>query len=238
MSLYFWLEGRSSERKVYEGWLPELLPGYHEATRLDHAGGKTYYIISGGGQPAMFAHRLKDALRDIQAHPGLFTHLVVCFDAEDEADPIASTGVRERFEQHAVTIGMAVADRPALVPIVQWRCLETWLLGNRKMLKTNCVDPTPVGYVRHHDVSAADPEEMPLHTNFSHHAPFHHDYLRRTFAERGRSYTKARPNDAAKPFYLKELRARVADRPGHLRSFQSLLKFCETRVPPGGIAAG
>ncbi len=49
MNLYFLVEGRSTERKVYRAWLKSAFPGLREVQTRDEMDGDTFYLVSTEG---------------------------------------------------------------------------------------------------------------------------------------------------------------------------------------------
>jgi hypothetical protein len=64
MNVYFLVEGRKTEKKVYPQWLSVLVP---ELTKVDDANSvseNNYYLFNGEGFPSIL-HHLKNAVEDI-----------------------------------------------------------------------------------------------------------------------------------------------------------------------------
>ncbi len=112
--------------------------------------------------------------------------------------------------------------------IIQNRCIETWLLGNRKIFDSRQPLESPLSdYVNYYDVSQYDPEKMGKY-NRRNHADFHLKYVQKIFDAKNISYTKKIPGDAMEEYYLEQLQKRVQDDSTHLETFQNFLSFCET----------
>lgn len=111
--------------------------------------------------------------------------------------------------------------------VVQNRSIETWFLGNRRILARGPQSSKLAQYIQFYDVSVDDPEQMGTFKGFSTHAQFHSAYLREVFREKRISYTKQRPGHVADESYLQQLLKRVSDEPQHLQSFQSFISFCD-----------
>ncbi|MCP4148643.1 MAG: hypothetical protein GY757_12930 [bacterium] len=80
MNLYFLVEGRRTEAKVYPKWLEHLLPELKRVYHCDHIAGNNYFLISGGGYPSIY-HHLKNAVHDVNAISG-YDYLILCLDSE------------------------------------------------------------------------------------------------------------------------------------------------------------
>ena len=231
MNLYFIVEGKRTEPILYRSWIPQLLPTFREISRIEDAVeeglGDTFYLIAGLGYPA-YEHRIRNAIKDCAATSKPF-HLVVCVDAED-------VSVSERILKNEKIIRDARAiENVPLLPfsiVIADCCIETWLLGNAKVIKRNPDSEDLRAYLEHYDVAAFDPEKMPAKTGDRNRADTHLRYLQAVFRERNMYYTKKHPADASEPHYLKALvnRASVDQGDGtrHLRSFSVLLSLCDS----------
>lgn len=113
-----------------------------------------------------------------------------------------------------------------LVLIFQNRCLESWLLGNRKIYSKNPQDKPLLDYTRYYDVSVNCPEKMGSYQEFNTHAQFHGAYLRALFEAKNITYSKKRPGDVLNPFYLEQLLTRIQVHPEQLTTFRQFINFC------------
>jgi hypothetical protein len=225
VNLYFLVEGRQCERKLYPAWLKRLAPSLRQVKTLAEIEENNYYLISGEGWPSLVDVHLPNAIKDVE-DSGRFSQLIVVVDAdEDSAEDRAAEVCAAAMRADPVlrSAGLSV--------IVQFRCIETWLLGNRKAFVRNPVDPMLREYVDHYDCSTLDPEGLPPHHGWRTQAQFHHAYLKAVFTEKGMSYSKSRPGDAATASYLEQLIKRVRDRPAHLASFQQLIDLAGAWEP-------
>lgn len=233
MNLYFIVEGRRrrTEPILYRSWIPQLLPNYHEITRIEDAAeeglGNTYYLIAGFGYPS-YETRIRNAIKDCAAVDKPF-HLIVCVDAED-----ISASDRVRKNQEIIRDALSSENVPLLPAsvVVADCCIETWLLGNAKAVKRNPEGEKLRAYLKHYDVITLDPERMPAKPEDRNRADTHLRFLQAIFRERNMSYTKNHPGDAAERHYLDALinRARTVQQDGthHLRSFSNLLSTCDS----------
>ncbi len=216
MNVYFLVEGRRCERKLYPSWLSYAAPRLKRVYNPFHADTNSYYLISAEGYPSILRDHLPNAVRDIEKSKQ-FDLLVVVLDADE-------LSVEERRNEARESAAGLVSARLAVV--VQNRCIETWLLGNRKLIKRNPQCKTLRNYLNHYDAAPRDPERMPVCTGFNTHSQFHFDYLRLAFRERGLAYTKARPGEAGEQHYFEELKRRVVDSPGDLATFADFVRLC------------
>lgn len=221
MNVYFLVEGRRCERKLYPAWLSAIAPHLQKVKSPRDASSNCYYLISGEGYPSILDVRLPAAICDIE-ETGRFDLLVVVVDSDEETVEAREKAVIAAAERSATRL-----TRAKLKVVVQHRCIETWLLGNRRIFVRNPEGQELRSYVGHYDTRQLDPELMPKLAGFVNHAQFHYQYLKAIFQERKTSYTKSHPGDAATRVYLEQLIGRIKDHPNHLASFSGFLGLCD-----------
>ena len=221
MNIYFLVEGKT-EKRIYTQWLAYLIPELTQVKSYHRVQENNYYLISGKGYPSILSLGLPNAADKIQ-ETQKYDYLVLCVDADEETVEERTEYIYNFIEDNGIKLG---ETKP--IVIVQNRCIETWLLGNRKMFDSGePQDPPLADYVKYYDVSQEDPELMGPYQN-KNHARFHKQYLQNIFWAKNLSYSKTNPGEALKEDYLNELIKRISDRPEHLKSFESLITFCET----------
>ncbi|MBD2500884.1 hypothetical protein [Anabaena azotica] len=220
MNIYFLVEGKSTERKVYPAWLAHLLPDLKRVSNYNDVVNNNYYLFSANGYPSIIYEHLPNAIADINDN-GNYNYLVLCLDAEEVTVEYRKQEINDLLITDNYTLTNA-----QIVIIVQNRCFETWCLGNKKIYTKNPSDNPLLTYTRYYDVSANCPELMGKYPDFSTHAQFHEDYLIELFRAKKISYSKSNPGDVLKLYYLQELMKRVQNDPTHLLSFQSFIQFC------------
>lgn len=220
MNLYFLVEGKRTEAKIYPAWLSYLVPELQRVKNPIDVNQRNYFLVSGGGYPSLLHNHIPNSVADIN-DIGKFDYFVVCLDVDE-------TSVQERTEevQDFLTRENVTLNNAQLILIVQNRCIETWLLGNRKLYVRRPQSHTLLEYTQYFNVSAKDPEVMGKY-HFAHHAGFHLAYLKAIFAERNIRYTKKKPAHALEQHYLNQLLARINDEPKHLPTFQHFVEFCK-----------
>ncbi|MEG4274707.1 MULTISPECIES: hypothetical protein [unclassified Microcoleus] len=219
MNLYFLVEGTQSEKKVYPAWLSYLLPELQRVESCDDVNEKNYYLISGEGYPSLY-NFIPPAIAEINSN-GKYSYFVVCLDAEENSVSELETEIDEFLSQQKLKLNNA-----ELVLIFQNRCLESWLLGNRKIYSKNPQNKPLLDYTRYYDVSVNCPENMGRYQDFNTHAQFHGAYLRALFEAKNITYSKKRPGDVLKAFYLEQLLARIQVQPEQLTTFRHFIDFC------------
>lgn len=232
LNLYFLVEGKRTEARVYPEWLKQLLPRYTRVPSPDEAAGTSYFLISGEAYPRLLDVALPNSVADIN-DTQRYHYLIVCLDADE-------CSVEERRQEVLTRIAEAT---PKLDPgvtahvIVQNRSIETWFLGNRTLFPRRPSGQRFRDMAAFYDVSVDDPESMPVMPGYDSHADFHHEYLREMFRERKLSYSKSRTDVVADRTYLQALRDRVAACPTHLQTFAELVALCD-RVHAVSMPAG
>ncbi|KAA6329085.1 hypothetical protein EZS27_022077 [termite gut metagenome] len=218
MNVYFLVEGKRTERKVYPQWLSVLVPELARVDAADTVSENNYYLFSGEGFPSILDH-LKNAVEEVNTI-GKYDYLVVCLDAEETSCEERKTEILNFLSKEKATLLHA-----KLLVIIQNPCFETWFLGNRAIFKRNPQNNTLQRYIEFYNVRTNDPELMPSYNKDSTKAQFHTNYLRKMFEERGIGYTKKNPGDAGKPHFLQELIKRNEET-NHIPSFKSFMDFC------------
>ncbi|MEG4963183.1 MULTISPECIES: hypothetical protein [unclassified Microcoleus] len=219
MNLYFLVEGTQSERKVYPAWLAYLLPELQRVDNCDDVKEKNYYLISGEGYPSLYNY-IPPAIAEINSN-GKYSYFVVCLDAEENTVAELTTEIEDFLSQQKLKLNNA-----ELVLIFHNRCLESWLLGNRKIYSRNPQNKPLLDYTKYYDVSVKCPENMVKYQDFNTHAQFHGAYLRSLFEAKNITYSKKRPGDVLKQFYLEQLLARIQLHPEQLTTFRHFIDFC------------
>jgi hypothetical protein len=198
MNLYFLLEGRRTEVKIYPKWFSLLLPDYSRVNSLSNMKKNNYFIISGMGYPSILNH-VENSISDIRKYTNV-DYLVISADCDDDTIETRFSVFDKMVNDCRKEIG-----RNRIVIILQMRCIETWLLGNRKIFVRNPQDLELRNYISFYNVKENDPEKMGKHEGFNSVSQFHADYLRKMLNERNITYTKSNPADTAEGYYLKQL---------------------------------
>lgn len=216
MNLYFILEGDKTEVLLYPKWIGYVLPTLIQVDFESEVIENNYYIFSGGGIPSIYNHTV-NAIKNINDNPN-FDRLIVCLDGEE-------IGAEKRIKEisdYVIESGVILNKKCTLDFVVQNICIETWFLGNRKIVKK-----VPEGlllreFIEHYDVVVECPEEMDKIEGYRNKAHFHYSYFREILKEHNLSYKKSRPNIVMDKTFFDELEKRVTDTT-HLPSFKQLL---------------
>ena len=220
MNIYFLVEGKRNEFKVYPKWLSHLLP---ELTRVEQAH-KTrknnYFIFSGQGYPSILHNHLKNSVADVN-ELSVYNYLVLCIDSDEETVEQRKDEVLKFLVKEAIKLN----ENTELVLIIQNRCFDTWFLGNRKIFKNNPQSESLKPFIKFYNVKKDDPELMGKLETHATHAQFHSAFLKELLSEKKIEYTKANPRGVVEEHFLKELIKR-ANTTNHIQTFKSFINFC------------
>ena len=220
MNIYFLVEGRRTEKKVYPKWLGHILPELEEINDAFSVDENQFYVFNGNGYPSILDNHLKNAVDDVNAIDK-FQYLVMCIDADEVEVDSRIQEVENFIESEQISLN----ENTEFILIIQNRCIETWCLGNRRVYKRNPTEETLREYVEFYNVSIDDPELMGKIGEFETHAQFHASYLKEMLYERNIRYTKKNPYGVTSAAYLNELIERHNDT-NHIKTFRSFINFC------------
>lgn len=221
MNIYFLLEGKRTEKKVYPNWLSILAPSIKRIENPYLVSNNDYFIISGKGFPALLNNHLKNSIDEVNEIQK-FDYLVIALDADEE-----TVSFRKNEVLQFMKINNLELKNCKLKIIVQNRTIETWFLGNKRVFKSQPDNAELSEFIKFYNVSVDDPELMGVHKDFNNHAHFHHSYLTKMLRERNISYTKNHPRDVIEEHYINELKDRIKHNPYHLNSLKCFFDFCD-----------
>lgn len=217
MNLYFLVEGRRTEKRVYTSWFENYV-GMSKISSPDEVQENNFFIISANGYPGILNNHLKNAVNDIELHTN-FDYLVIVLDSEEVSESerrnevvSALDGLRNKLKN----------TQPYI--IIQHHCIETWFLGNNNLKIENPISEELKDYLTFYNVFENDPEYMPVHSNFSVHAHFHEAYLKKIFQENKLVYSKRNPGYAKEADFLQQLEKRHKNC-NHLLSMNALFEL-------------
>lgn len=216
MNLYFILEGDQTEPKIYPKWIEFVLPKYTRVDFESESKNNNYYIFSGGGIPSIYRHTV-NAIKNINADP-IYDKLIVCLDGEE----IGTENRKAELIEFIAASGVSLIESCTLHIIVQNICIETWFLGNRRIVKRIPEGELLREFINHHNVTTDEPEIMEKIDGYRNKAHFHLIYFREVLKEHNINYSKSRPQIASERHFFDELDRRVSDT-NHLNSFKEFL---------------
>ncbi len=153
MNLYFLVEGKT-ERTLYPKWLEYLIPSLIRVDSPGEANGNCYYLISGGGYPGLLDNHLLNSVLDIN-DVGNYNYFIIALDSDEVTIDERLEEIDRRITNEKINIGNC-----EIKIIVQNRCIETWLLGNRNVFQRNPTTRELIEYIKFFNVFTADPELM------------------------------------------------------------------------------
>lgn len=226
MNVYFLVEGKT-ERKVYPKWLSHLVPHLERVNAPGDAANNNYYLISGGGFPSILDNHLVDSVNDVNA-AGNYDYLVLAIDADD-----ISADEKEEEVRRFVSSNNIVLAHCKLIVMPQVVCMETWFLGNRRIYARNPSADDVLALTKHYNTANNDPEKMRQPEGYSGSiGDYHFHYLKTMLRENGitSSYRKSQPIGVTKPYYIEELRNRVASDQNSMGSLRNFFNFLEMQL--------
>ncbi|TAH17457.1 MAG: hypothetical protein EAZ08_13610 [Cytophagales bacterium] len=128
MNIYFLVEGRGTEIKVYPKWLSHLVPELQRVQWHYQVVKNNYFIFSGNGFPSLLDNHLRNCIIDIN-NVGNYDYFVICLDGDDEGIDIRKQKVLDFMAEEKITLN---SDTKFEI-IVQNKCIETWFLANPKI---------------------------------------------------------------------------------------------------------
>jgi len=222
MNIYFLVEGRRTEKKVYPKWLAHLLPRLSEVADPFEIDSNNYYIFNGNGFPSLLDNHLVNAISDVN-EISKFDFFVICLDSDDATVSDRKKYVLEFVKKHKLKL----KKKTQFVIIVQNKCIESWFLGNRKVYSKQPQSADLRIYNNFYNVQENNPELMQAMKGFNTSAQFHEAYLTEMLSEKNIRYSKKNPNGVVEVHYLKELISRHNET-NHLLSFKDFLDFCNS----------
>jgi len=222
MNIYFLVEGKRTEKKVYPKWLSLLVPELVRVQSFDSVVTNNYYIFSGNGFPSLLDNHLRNCIDDIN-NTNKYDYFVICLDADEQDIPVCKQEIFDFIEKEQIFLN----QNTKFEIVVQNKCLETWFLGNPKIFKGNPNSVFLQECVSFYNVKTDDPELMTKLPDFNGSVSiFHSSYLQELFAEKNIQYSKRNPQSVTEEYFLKELIKRN-ERTGHIQSFKYFIEFCK-----------
>lgn len=216
MNLYIILEGEQTEVILYPKWINYILPNYAQVYFEKDVANNNYYMFSARGIPSIYHHTV-NAIKNINQNPA-FDVLIVCLDAEE----IGQENRIKEIKDYINKSGVLLRTDCKIEIVVQNICIETWFLGNRKIVKKIPEGLLLKEFINHYNVVIEDPELMDKLERFRNKADFHYSYFREILKDHNLSYSKSRPNIVLDISFFNELEKRVVETK-HLASFKQFL---------------
>jgi hypothetical protein len=221
MNIYFLVEGKRTEKKVYPKWLSFLIPELVEVKSFDLVEKNNYYIFSGNGFPSLLHNHLKNCVEDINSNKN-YDYFIICLDSDELSIQDCKNEIISFMKQENIILN----PNTKFEIIVQNVCFETWFLGNQKIFKRNPTDQELLNYTSFYNVGLDDPEQMNKLPSFENSkSMFHATYLEKLLTERNINYSKKNPQGVIEEYYLNSLIERNKET-SHIQSFGDFISFC------------
>lgn len=215
MNLYFILEGEKTEVILYPKWISHLRPDLKQVDFERDVVENNYYIFSGGGIPSIYNHTV-NAIRNINDNP-VFDKLIVCLDGEEIGVNARIAEIKEYIQKS----GVILIAKCEIEYVIQNVCIESWFLGNRKIVKRIPENIKLREFIQYYNVVENDPKLMDKMEGFRNKAHFHFSYFREILKEHKLTYSKSRPKVVLEESFLNELKSRT-EQTNHLPTLKSL----------------
>lgn len=214
MNILFVVEGKRTEKKLYKKWVKYIQPGLEFVPGITDLTGNKFTIVSGGGFPGYY-QVIKNSILDTDRLNNIDC-LFICIDSEELSFSEKLNQLEEFIKKECPPVGSS------LVLIIQNHCIETWLMGNRRINISSAQNQELCKYRDFYNVNTSDPENLVSIDNRTI-AQFTLDYLVSMLREKGLSYSKSNVSAVSNKSYFKQLVKRFEEN-DHIKSFGYLLQ--------------
>ncbi|OQX18557.1 MAG: hypothetical protein BWK80_37975 [Desulfobacteraceae bacterium IS3] len=232
MNLYFLLEGKGTEPKVYPKWIEYTFPTLRRTQRIEDMIQDSFFLLSAKGYPRILK-LIEQILSDISqyylANNICIEHFFICLDADEDGYEARFREVQKKLSETVESLNNKSRLIPSILNIhiiIQNCCIETWFLGNTRMLRRNPQNVKLVKFKKFYDVSINDPELMNCYKNeessYITTSQFHKAYLKEMLREKTKTYSETHPGITSDREYFSALKERIKTT-GHLQSLKILL---------------
>jgi len=216
MNIYVVIEGESACKKIYKNWIPLVNSNLVNIDNIREFTSNNFLIIAGHGQPNIMGV-IENSIEDVNSNQ-IIDRLVIGMDSE-EAE--YNTKLAE-LQNKVNNIGCRVEVKY----IIQHFCIETWLLGNKAIIRRNPTDLELLKYINLYNVRTNDPELLPnLLDDCRTRSQFAYKYIRAGIRDKlnGRyMYSKRNPGIACSEGYFSHIKNRY-EITGHIMSFSDFI---------------
>ena len=215
MNFYIVVEGEVGEKLIYKEWIPLVNKNLKYVKNIWEIESNNFSIISGGGYPN-YLEVVISAIQDINDYKNV-DKLIIAVDSEDQT-------LEQKHEEVMECLLQNPCNKDTEI-IVQHFCMETWALGNAKLIKQNPQSELLRKFIKLYNVKRDDPELLPPNEEIGlNRAQFAFKYLKHAILERNKrtTYTKSNPKHLLHGKYFAEVKARF-EQTGHIKSFSKFL---------------
>lgn len=125
MNILFVVEGKRTEKRLYKKWIKYVQPGLEFVSAIADLIENNFTIISGGGFPGYYKV-IKNSIHDVNQMNNI-DYLFICIDSEELSFSEKFREMEEFIEKECPPVN----SRLSL--IIQNHCIETWLMGNKRI---------------------------------------------------------------------------------------------------------
>jgi hypothetical protein len=214
MNVYVVVEGKA-EKIIYKSWIPLVNPALKSVDRISDVNSGSFHVVSGHGYP-FYLEVIDNALSDVN-HLRVFDRLVISVDSEEMTREEKLSEILEYLDGKQCIAEVKI--------VIQHFCLETWALGNRRVVRRQPASQRLRRYKGFFDVRIRDPELLPAYPGEDlNRAQFAAKYLSAVLNDRNDriTYSKHTPRFISHCKYFDQVRLRLRDT-GHIASFESFL---------------
>ena len=217
MNVYVVVEGERAAKKIYKTWIPIVNPTLQYIDYLNQLGQNNFFILAGFGQSQFLNNQIEHAIKDVNNLP--FDRLVLAIDSEDKSFQDKLTELTDRVDRIVCNVQVKY--------VIQHFCFETWLLGNRQIIRRKTNDHDLKRFREIFDIRQNDPELLPANNERTwNRSQFALQYLRaglRDVHPANRvSYTKRNPGVVVTEGYFNQVKKRYIEE-NHIMSFKGFL---------------
>ncbi|MGD2089068.1 MAG: hypothetical protein PVH61_23015 [Candidatus Aminicenantes bacterium] len=209
MNIIFVVEGKRTEKRIYKKWINYVQPALEFVPSITDLVGNNFTIISGGGYPGYYKV-IRNSICDVNRMNNI-DYLFICIDSEELSFSEKSREMGEFIEKECPTVNSR------LVLVIQNHCIETWLIGNKKINLSAAQNQELCKYRDFYNVNTLDPEDLVSIDNRTI-AQFTLDYLVLMLREKGFSYSKSNVSAVSNKSYFNQLVKRFTGH-NHIKSF-------------------
>lgn len=218
MNLFFYVEGSSTEFKVYQKWVKYFKPNLDYIDSIDQYDNNKYFIKSGGGIPQMLQDNLVSSVKTvndlIKSGTNIYKFIFV-IDVENRSPDDVLGEVDSRLKSLKCLTKFSI--------VIQNYCIESWALGNRSIFPRHPSDSILRDFKNFYDVSSLDPEKMPNYDGYPTKALFSKRYLKKIANNYRSTYSTTNPNFIMTRDFFTGIMERH-NNTSHINSFNSFLE--------------
>jgi hypothetical protein len=217
MNIYVVVDGEKATKKIYQKWIPLVNNELRNIDYPDQFAQNNFYVFAGRrGQPGIW-NMAEKAVEDANNIKSI-ERLVICVDSEDRSYEEILSEAKRRVDR--------IECRVPIKYVIQYFCLETWLLGNINLFRKKPKDQELQEYYTKFNIRDDDPKNLPSHKQRSmNRATFAYYYLRagiRDMYGNDKYYSKHNAGMAQEVTFFNRVRDRCIKKQ-HIQSFNDFL---------------